>query len=290
MNSRRDSRSAPGCRARCVGVTARSRCTSHFSLWALAPATEVIVPRQLTYIASVNSIAYTGAQPVFVDSDAATWQMDPGEVRRHITPRTRAIMPVTYGQSDMDTTVGDRGSIAVGRGLRGGIQHTLYRGRHVGTFSDISTFFFTATRPSQPVKAGMVVSNDKTLIKGRQALQGPGSSRASQYWHDVVGYNCRMTNIAAAIGLAQLERADRFIAKKRVLATRYASALKHVPVQMHGGHPTHSTRTGCFHAREQPQRSGSLVDIWHAPASDSPCLLPAHTMPMYARSCKASRR
>ena len=213
----------------------------HLALVALGigPGDEVIVPT-LTYIASVNAIVYTGATPVFVDSLASTWQMDPDDVRRHITPRTRAIMAVhVYGQAcDMQAL----GNIAREHRLFlvedcAEALGTLYRGQHVGTFGDISTFSFFGNKTITTGEGGMVVTNDKTLNERARHFKGQGLAAHREYWHDVVGYNYRMTNIEAAIGLAQLERADEFIRLKRQLAARYASALDGLPVQLHAEAP-----------------------------------------------------
>lgn len=134
----------------------------HVALMALGigPGDEVIVPT-LTYIAAVNAIAYTGATPVFADSLPSTWQIDPEDIRRHITARTRAIMPVhLYGQScDMDSIV------AIANEHRLFVVEdcaeafgALYKGRHVGTFGDVATFSFFGNKTITTGEGGMVVS------------------------------------------------------------------------------------------------------------------------------------
>ena len=209
----------------------------HLALEALGIGSgdEVIVPT-LTYIASANAIRYTGATPVFVDSVRDTWQIDPEDVKRNINSRTRAIMPVhLYGQAcDMDSLR----EIAVAHNLYiiedcAEAIGTLYKGRHVGTFGNIATFSFFGNKTMTTGEGGMVVSNDKTLIERARHLKGQGLAAHREYWHDVVGFNYRMTNIQAAIGLAQLERVDEFIEKKRVLSKKYRKALSHTPVKFH---------------------------------------------------------
>ncbi len=267
----------------------------HLALLALGigPGDEVIVPT-LTYIASVNAIAYTGATPVFVDSVRSTWQIDPEDVRRHITPRTKAIMPVhLYGQScDMDALM------AIAREHRLFVVEdcaeafgTLYKGRHVGTFGDISTFSFFGNKTITTGEGGMVVSNDKTLIERARHLKGQGLAAHREYWHDVVGYNYRMTNIQAAIGLAQLERAREFIDAKRKLARQYADALAGLPVEIHG------EAEGTIHTywmisilvERAEQRDALRTHLADAGIETRPLFYPAHTMPMYAHNYRKHR-
>lgn len=262
----------------------------HLALMALGigPGDEVIVPT-LTYIASANAVAYTGATPVFVDSVRETWQIDPEDVRRHITPRTRAIMPVhLYGQAcDMDALM----AIAAEHRLFviedcAEAFGTFYKGRHVGTFGDISTFSFFGNKTITTGEGGMVVSNDKTLIERSRHLKGQGLAAHREYWHDVVGYNYRMTNIEAAIGLAQLERADEFIGKKRALAESYRAALKDLPVEVHAeaADTVHSYWMVSILVERAEQRDALRNHLAAAGIETRPLFYPLHTMPMYSRN------
>ena len=262
----------------------------HLALLALGlgPGDEVIVPT-LTYIACANSIAYTGAKPVFVDSLRNTWQIDPQDVRRHITPQTRAIMPVhLYGHAcDMDTLV------AIAKEHRLFIIEdcaeafgTIYKGRHVGTFGDISTFSFFGNKTITTGEGGMVISNDKTLIERARHLKGQGLAAHREYWHDVIGFNYRMTNIQAAIGLAQLERADKFIGQKRAIAERYKSALKGLPVEVHSEEfeTVHSYWMFSILVERSEQRDALRDYLRDNGIETRPLFYPIHTMPMYARN------
>jgi perosamine synthetase len=184
----------------------------HVALLALGigPGDEVIVPT-FTYIASVNSITYTGATPVFVDSDASTWQMDIADTRKKITPKTKAILAVhLYGhpcEIEELRKIADENKIFL-------IEDTAealgseYEGRKVGTFGDISTFSFFGNKTITTGEGGMVVTNDKELYEKCVHIKGQGLAKDAEYWHDIIGYNYRMTNICAAIGLAQLERVE----------------------------------------------------------------------------------
>ena len=260
----------------------------HLALMALGigPGDEVIVPT-LTYIASANAVAYTGATPIFVDSLRDTWQIDPEDVRRHITPRTRAIMPVhLYGQAcDMDALV------SIAQEYRLFIVEdcaeafgTLYKGRHVGTFGDISTFSFFGNKTITTGEGGMVVSNDKTLIERTKHIKGQGLAAHREYWHDIIGYNYRMTNIQAAIGLAQLERADEFIARKRALAKCYINALCDLPVETHSEvfDTVHSYWMFSILVDRIDQRDPLRKHLSEAGIETRPLFYPIHTMPMYS--------
>ncbi len=281
--------------ARAVGIEhAASVCNGtvaiHLALLALGigEGDEVIVPT-LTYIASANAIAYTGATPVFVDSSRESWQIDPEDVRRHITPRTRAIMPVhLYGQAcDMDALM------AIAREHRLFVVEdcaeafgTLYKGRHVGTFGDISTFSFFGNKTITTGEGGMVVTNDKTLATRARHYKGQGLADHREYWHDVVGYNYRMTNIAAAIGLAQLENAADVISRKRRLAERYRQALAGLPVALHAEQPdtVHSYWMVSILVETPEHRDPLRAHLARDGIETRPLFFPVHTMPMYAKS------
>ena len=262
----------------------------HLALMALGigHGDEVIVPT-LTYIASANAVAYTGATPIFVDSRRDTWQIDSEDVRRNITSRTRAIIPVhLYGQAcDMDAL------ILIAEEYRLFIVEdcaeafgTLYKGRHVGTFGDISTFSFFGNKTITTGEGGMVVSNDKTLIERARHLKGQGLAKHREYWHDVVGYNYRMTNIEAALGLAQLERADEFISNKRALAVRYTNALRDLPIEIHAEAPetVHSYWMFSILVEHASQRDPLRKHLRKAGVETRPLFYPMHTMPMYSRN------
>jgi perosamine synthetase len=168
---------------------------------------------------------------------------------------------------------------------------TTYKGRHVGTFGDISTFSFFGNKTITTGEGGMVVSNDKTLIERARHLKGQGLAAHREYWHDVVGYNYRMTNIEAAIGLAQLERANEFIAKKQQLARNYTTALRNTPVEPHRQTPdtTHSYWMYSILVESADQREPLRKHLAAAGIETRPLFYPAHTMPMYAQNYRKHR-
>jgi perosamine synthetase len=196
---------------------------------------EIIVPA-LTYIASVNTIIQTGATPVYVDSLAQSWQIDPDDILRKITDHTKAVMVVhLYGlPCDMDPIVKicrEKNLLLIEDCAEG--FGSYYKGRHVGTFGDIATFSFFGNKTNTTGEGGMVVSNDPATIERAFHLKNQGVSKTREYWHDVVAYNYRMTNICAAIGLAQLEKADEILERKRRIASWYESSLGNLPLKFH---------------------------------------------------------
>lgn len=261
----------------------------HLALVALGVGAgdEVIVPT-LTYIASVNAIVYTGATPVFVDSLADTWQMDPDDVRRAITPRTRAIMAVhLYGHPcDMPALrqIADEHDIFLVEDCAEAMG-SYYAGRHVGTFGDISTFSFFGNKTITTGEGGMVVSNDQTIFNRAVHFKGQGLAKYREYWHDVVGYNYRMTNICAAIGLAQLEQIEDILRRKRQIAEWYAQQLEGTPYQLHHpvGDVTHSWWMVAALLPQPEQRDDTRRHLAKAGIETRPLFYPVHTMPMYSQ-------
>ena len=177
---------------------------------------EVIVPT-LTYVASANAVKYTGAKPVFADSFSDTWQINPKDIRKKITKKTKAIMPVhLYGfpcEMDEIKNIAKEFNLLIVEDCAEAFG-TKYKNKHVGNFGDISAFSFFGNKTITTGEGGMVVMNNKRLFDLAVHIKGQGLAKNREYWHDIIGYNYRMTNICAAIGLAQLERADKIIILK----------------------------------------------------------------------------
>jgi len=276
--------------ARHAATVSNGTVAIHLALLALGigPQAEVIVPT-LTYVASVNAIAYTGATPVFCDSLKSTWQMDPDDVRRKITPRTRAILAVhLYGQpcemAELVKIAREHNLFLVEDCAEA--FGTLYKGRHVGTFGDIGTFSFFGNKTITTGEGGMVVTNDDTLHDRMTHFKGQGLAKYREYWHDVIGYNYRMTNICAAIGLAQLEQANIFIAKKRQIAEWYRHELKGSPVIFHAevGDVRHSYWMVSILVPEASDRDPLRSVLRGQGIETRPLFYPVHSMPMYSSS------
>ena len=245
----------------------------------------MIVPT-LTYVASVNTIAQTGATPVFVDSLESTLQIDPDDVARKITPRTKAIMAVhLYGlPCDMDKLVplcNDHQLYLIEDCAEA--FGTYYKGKHVGTFGDTGTFSFFGNKTITTGEGGMVVFKHEEIMKKAAYLKSQGVSKDAEYWHDNLAYNYRMTNICAAIGLAQLEKADEILEKKRQIASWYKKELKGLPLRTHDEIPdTRHSYWMCSVMVDLPEHRQSLRDFLKAKGIETrPLFYPAHTFPHY---------
>jgi len=253
----------------------------------LGAGDEVIVP-SLTYISPVNAIRYVGATPVFADSDPVTWQVNVNDVAARITPRTRAIIVVhLYGQAcDMVALVAlaNAHSLLLIEDCAEALG-TRIGGRHVGTFGDIATFSFFGNKTITTGEGGMVVARVAAHQKLALKLRGQGLADDREYWHDVVGFNFRMTNICAAIGLAQLERAEDFIARKRLLAEAYTRELQGLPLvlQAEVAGTTHSFWMCSLLTNDPEQRDPLRRALREQGIETRPFFHPVHTMPMYAQ-------
>ncbi len=260
----------------------------HLAMLALGilPGDEVLVPT-FTYIASVNAITYTGGKAVFVDSKKDTWQIDPEDIKRKITPRTKAIIAVhVYGHPcDMDPII----DIAKEHNLfvvedSAEAFGSKYKGRYTGTIGDIGVFSFFGNKTITSGEGGMLTSNNHTLISRAFRYKGQGLALGREYWHDIIGYNYRMTNISAAIGLAQLEQADEFISKKQQIALWYNEGLNDVPVIPHKpvGDVFHTYWMYSILVDDFAKRDNLRKYLRETGIDTRPAFFPVHTMPMYS--------
>ncbi len=201
----------------------------HLALVALGlnAGDEVIIPT-VTYIATANAVRYCGATPVLVDVCPGTMNIDPMQLEQHITPRTRGIIPVhLYGHpADMAPLT----EIARKHGLwvledAAEAHGAEVAGRRVGSLTECATFSFFGNKIVTTGEGGMVTTNDDALAAKLRQFRGQGVDPQRRYWFPVVGYNYRMTNIQAAIGLAQMETIDAALEDRQRLAKLYHKAL-----------------------------------------------------------------
>jgi perosamine synthetase len=246
---------------------------------------EIIVPT-LTYVASVNAISYTGAKPVFVDSIWDTWQMDPKLIKKRITKKTKAILSVhLYGYPcDMDEIckIANENQLFLVEDCAEAIG-TLYKKKHVGTFGDVSIFSFYGNKTITTGEGGMVCTNNKKLFSKAVHLKGQGLSKHREYWHESIGYNYRMTNICAAIGLSQMEQIENIIFKKRKIAEEYIKNLKNLPLKFHTeGRKMKHSYWMCSILFKNPLLTKQIrIHLKDNLIETRPLFQPVHTMPMY---------
>ena len=197
----------------------------------LGPGDEVIIPT-FTMIATINAVAYTGATPVLVDSEPCTWNMDVDLVADKITPKTKMIMPVhTYGHPvDMDPLIelADKHGIFVMEDAAEA-HGAEYKGRQAGSLGHAAGFSFYANKIITTGEGGMITTNDEALAKLTHNLRDHAFSHERHFWHKYMGFNYRMTNLQAAVGLAQTEQMDHFITRRRQNAALYNDLLKDIP-------------------------------------------------------------
>jgi perosamine synthetase len=264
----------------------------HLALLALGigPGDEVIIPT-LTYIATANAVAYCGATPVLVDSEKDTWNIDPSLIEEKITPRTKGIIVVhLYGQpADMDgiRTVADRHGLFV---LEDAAEAhgAEYKGKKVGSLGDLATFSFYGNKIITTGEGGMIVTDDDKLAKTIRQLRSQGTDPERRYWFPVVGYNYRMTNIAAAIGVAQLEKVDWHVQRRLEVAEEYQNQLRRIPGvdwhrEMSWAKHVYWMFTALLDADSELGRDEVMSELLKRGVETRPVFYPMHVLPPYVQ-------
>jgi perosamine synthetase len=278
------------------GVKHAVTCTNgtvaiHLALLALGigPGDEVIIPT-LTFIATANAVRYCGATPVLVDCEDQTWNIDPAQIEAKITPRTRAIMVVhLYGHS---VDMGAIQEIATRRGLylvedAAEAAGATYKGKVVGSMGDVSTFSFFGNKVISTGEGGMVTTNDAKLAATMRQLKEQGMDPSHRYWFPVVGYNYRMTNIAAAIGLAQMEKIDWHIGRRLEVARWYLEDLDGVQglswqVEQPWARHVYQFFTVVLDSAMDVDRKDIIAHMQTRGVEGRPVVYPMHVLPPYA--------
>jgi perosamine synthetase len=196
----------------------------------IGPEDEVIVP-SLTFVATAAAARYVGASPVIAESDPAHWCVDPEDVTRRITPRTRAVVAVDlYGHpADMDALAGisaehdlvlvEDAAEALG---------ATYRDRPAGGLGRLGVLSFYGNKLITTGEGGAVLTEDSALAERARFLRDHAMDPDRRYWHGEIGFNYRITNMQAALGVAQLERLDELLERKRAVAGAYRAGLQDV--------------------------------------------------------------
>lgn len=191
---------------------------------------EVIVPA-LTFAATVNPVLHIGAVPVFVDVDADTWNIDPEALEQVITEHTKAIMPVhLYGnpcRMEAIMEIAKKYNLYVIEDATESLGAT-YQGQYTGTFGVFGAFSFNGNKIITTGGGGMVVGHDEKRLDHIKFLVNQAREQSKGYYHPEIGFNYRMTNIEAALGLAQMERLDEFLSKKREFHEIYREELRNI--------------------------------------------------------------
>jgi len=198
----------------------------------LAEGDEVITT-PFSFIASANCILYEGATPVFVDIDEASLNLDPALVARAVTGRTRAMLPVhVFGQpcamDELQAVCRDRNLALIEDACEA--VGAEYKGRKVGTFGKAAVFSFYPNKAMTLGEGAVVATDDPHWAELMQSLRNQGrGDGGTGYFSDRLGYNYRLDEMSAALGVAQLKRLDRLLAQRQAVATRYSDMLRRVP-------------------------------------------------------------
>jgi perosamine synthetase len=235
--------------ARHAVATVNGTAALHISLLVagVQPDEEVLVPA-LSFVATANAVSYCGAHPVFMDVDRESWNLDPEKLRNYLEEeatvqngqtvnqrtgrRIRAVLPVQLlgHPADMDPIleVARRFGLAV---IEDACQAlgALYKGRPAGCLGDVACFSFNGNKVVTAGGGGMLVSNEEGLAMRARHLTTQARDSEEECSHDAIGFNYRLTNVCAAIGLAQMERLKEFLQRKRQIAERYREALRDTP-------------------------------------------------------------
>ncbi len=258
----------------------------------VGPGDEVIVPT-LTYIASANAVTYCGAKVVLVDSEPLTMNLNVELVAAAITPRTKAIVAVhLYGHpADMAalrTLAAEHNVVLVEDAAEAhGAQQN---GVKSGGLGDIATFSFFGNKVITTGEGGMITTNNADLDRQVRLLKGQGQDPQRRYWFPIVGYNYRMTNIEAAIGLAQLEDIEWHLGQRRRVAAAYNAAFAELtervqlPIEAPGFTSSFWLYTIVVKDTSAVQRDQLASELAAAGFETRPIFYPMHTMPPYASS------
>ena len=205
----------------------------HMALYQLGigEGDEVIVP-SLTFIATINPVLFVRAKPVIVDVDPITWNIDSQEIRKAITKKTKAIIPVhLYGSVcniDEIIKIARENNLFVIEDATESLG-AIYKNRQTGTFGDFGCFSFNGNKLITTGGGGMIISNNQKKAEHIKFLINQARDASKGYYHPEIGFNYRMTNIEASLGLAQLERIDNFLKKKRNFRKIYQEVFNDLP-------------------------------------------------------------
>jgi perosamine synthetase len=267
----------------------------HMALYQLGigEGDEVIVP-SLTFTATINPILYVGAKPVIVDVDPITWNIDPQEIRKAITKKTKAIIPVhLYGSVchiDEIIKIARENKLSVIEDATESLGAT-YKNRQTGTFGDFGCFSFNGNKIITTGGGGMIVSNNQKQAEHIKFLVNQARDTSKDCYQPEVGFNYRMTNIEAALGLAQLERISGFLIKKRKFRKIYQeilSELSYIKFQKEYDNAEGSGWLNCIKIEKEIDFSNLMIKLKEKGIPSKRIFIPACEMPYlkkYSKSC-----
>ena len=256
----------------------------------VGPGDEVIVPA-LTFVAVPAVVLHVGAEPVLVDVAPGYWGLEPAAVERAFTEKTRAVIAVhLYGHPvDMDPIL----AMAAERGVpviedAAEAHGALYRGTKVGTLGKMGCFSFYGNKLITTGEGGIITTDDGDLAERVRFIKDHAMDKKRRYYHPEAGFNCRMTNLQAALGCAQLDRMDELMGKRARLLEMYRRELDGVEglslnPKMPWAEPVNWIVCGVLSPDLAPRRDALLAALRTRGVDTRPFFVPAHEMPPYAR-------
>ena len=228
---------------------------------------EVIVPAT-SFISTANAVLYRGAKPIMVDIEEQSFNMDPARLAESMSERTKVVLPVhLYGQPcqmDKIMAIADSCGVAV---LEDACESlgSWYKKKHTGTFGRMSAFSFNGNKIITCGGGGMIVTDDEELARQSRHLVTQARIGGLEYIHDAAGYNYRLTNMQAAVGLAQMERAEQMVSRRRQIHDKYEQAFGDLagwrsPGHTDGSHPNHWLYTALIKPEEFGMTSRELME------------------------------
>ena len=260
----------------------------HTSLAAInvGAGDEVIVP-SFSFIATANCVLYQGAKPVFADIDPLTYNVDPEQIKKKITKNTRAIIPVDYGgqPADIDSIL----EIAAKHDLyviddAAEAHGAIYKGKKAGSLGSLNCFSFYPNKNMTTAEGGMITTDNEELALKMRMIRSHGQDR--RYHHVMLGYNYRMTDIQASLGLVQLKRLDWVVEKKVERANYYSKQIS----KMYGNKiktpfsVPHSTHVYMFYAirfQNKEIRDNAILNLEEKSVETRVAFPPIHLQPLY---------
>ena len=256
------------------------------SAYGIGKGDEVIIPN-LSFIATANAVIHSNAKPIFADIDSFNLCIDPKSIEKLITPNTKAIMPVhLYGhpaQMDMIIKIADKYGLIViedaaeAHGAR-------FNGKRVGSLGNCATFSFYGNKNLTTGEGGMITTNDEDFYNRCKLLRDHAMSKEKRYWHTAPGFNFRMTNIQAAIGCAQLERASELFNKRQEIFgwyRKYLPNIKGISLNRTNEWATNAYWLICFENEYWTinERDQFMIDLKKRGVDSRPYFYPMSTMP-----------
>lgn len=279
------------CQVKHAVTTNNGTTALHLALVALGlqPGDEVLIPA-VTYIATANAVSYCGAKPVLVDVCPETLNIDAAEIKKKMTVNTRGIIPVhLYGcPADMDAInkiAADHGWFVLEDAAEA--HGAEYGGKKAGNLGHCATFSFYGNKIITTGEGGMVTTNDDELAEKLRLYRGQGMDNKRRYWFPVIGYNYRMTNMQAAIGLAQLENIESALTERAILAQWYDQALQPLskqivlPKQQNGAKHVYWMYNIFLREGDEKRRDAVMRQLNEYGVETRPVFYPLHQLPPY---------